>query len=368
MTDVSNLDDLAGGISSKSPAIKTYAKAQAAATQAQELDIQTALANGGGTSPPPATGSGLYPKAPDPTGGDDQPMLQNFLNSVPNGTAFALAPKTYKLNRPLDFSSKYAIRVVGLGNRGFNEGGIGTTLAAGAANISLVKDYSPTSVKHTSVNFEHVNFVDHQGGCTGVELTGCNHWIFHHCSWEGDFKQGVYLDNINNTDNAYGVFEVCNWSMHGGLAIWAKSGECHLIHGNIASKSADPNTGGGVIRIDSDGSTIYGVKWNNWGPALDLRGGCHKITACQFESWPRSGFPDEYVVSITRPGAGLSGNRNLLMGCTLIGHDSGINFLYLGPNTYKNIIASCIAQNPKIPYKNDGLTSGTDANRIDILV
>jgi hypothetical protein len=44
MTDTSNLDELANAISSSSPKIKAYARAQAAATQAQELDIQKALA------------------------------------------------------------------------------------------------------------------------------------------------------------------------------------------------------------------------------------------------------------------------------------------------------------------------------------
>jgi hypothetical protein len=47
MTDVSNLDNLAAAISSGSPKIKDYAKAQAAATQSQEVDIQAALAQPG---------------------------------------------------------------------------------------------------------------------------------------------------------------------------------------------------------------------------------------------------------------------------------------------------------------------------------
>ncbi len=41
MTDVSNLDDLAGKVASgKYPNIAAYAKAQAAATQSQELEIR----------------------------------------------------------------------------------------------------------------------------------------------------------------------------------------------------------------------------------------------------------------------------------------------------------------------------------------
>lgn len=41
MTDVSNLDDLANAIASSSAKIKNYAKAQAAASQSQEVDIQS---------------------------------------------------------------------------------------------------------------------------------------------------------------------------------------------------------------------------------------------------------------------------------------------------------------------------------------
>ncbi len=63
MTDVSNLDELAGQIASgKYPNIATYAKAQVAATQAQELvirkmagevEVLKAKAGGGGGAPPP---------------------------------------------------------------------------------------------------------------------------------------------------------------------------------------------------------------------------------------------------------------------------------------------------------------------------
>ena len=53
MTDVSNLDDLALRSRARQSHIKNYAKAQAAATQSQELDIQLAK-----TLPPPGTGLG----------------------------------------------------------------------------------------------------------------------------------------------------------------------------------------------------------------------------------------------------------------------------------------------------------------------
>lgn len=79
LTDVSSLDDLAARINTnKYPTIAAYAKAQAVATQSEELDIQQLLADvdmlkrsvspppdggvdpGGGTSGPPPTGTPLF--------------------------------------------------------------------------------------------------------------------------------------------------------------------------------------------------------------------------------------------------------------------------------------------------------------------
>src|SRR5262245_62087446 len=132
MTDVSNLDDLANAISNKSPAIRKYAQAQAAATQSQETDIQLAktLPSGGagatgatgptGPSGPPGSGTGgsveLYPLCKRDFGGNVQAMI----DAAPDYQWLYFEPGTYNVPSGktvlADTSAKRGIRLQALGD------------------------------------------------------------------------------------------------------------------------------------------------------------------------------------------------------------------------------------------------------------
>lgn len=90
MTDVTNLGKLAAAISTKSPAIRKYAMAQAAATVAQEKELEMLRGSGPGVRPAPLPPLPINTVAPAITGA----LVQGLTLTVSSG-AWSDSPSSY---------------------------------------------------------------------------------------------------------------------------------------------------------------------------------------------------------------------------------------------------------------------------------
>lgn len=282
MTDVSNLDDLANAISSKSPAIKKYAQAQAKASQSQELDIQTALTQTAPTPPPPTGGSTeLSPLCRRDYNGNVQAMV----NAAPAGSWCYFEPGTYRPQSGqsvlADVSGK-GLKLCALGNVLFETSG---------TNQTLVKDYYTGG----SVNFEvshvyGVSFNDPQGGGRGIEVFNGNHGRFQRLRFDGKFNRGCFWfsqwkDGRLASDNAWHLISDVRWRTDGKAAIMDFS-NFTIDSGSIIG---GPNSGIDVLS-NSMGFTIQNVRWAMEGQQLLIEGGAGKVISCAFEQYNKAGI------------------------------------------------------------------------------
>lgn len=356
MTDVSNLDDLANAISNKSPAIRKYAQAQASASQAQELDIRTALTTGGSVGPagppgpqgPPGPTGPMGPSGSGAAGwkivlspGQD---VQAAINAAPAGSAIAFQPGIYSVpsGRSVlaDASSVANLRLVGLGGVGYNTPA-GVIFQTSAAGQTLVRDYQAAGVNHNGVEVEHIIFNDGYGNGLGVDVYNTNHVRLNHLQFIGRFERGCIWfkqDLALTADCAWHMLRDIRMRTVGPAVV--SDPASFSWHNGVIINDANPN---GQIQLlgNTQSCTLDSIYSAAAGCIAMIEGGGNTFSACVFEQYAKDSV-NVPVIQIRRsaqnmPGGGqwpMSGQVNDVQ-ALLIPHEYG------SPGAHASVGANC---------------------------
>lgn len=358
MTDVSNLDDLANKIASSSTHIKNYAKAQAAATQSQEQDIQLAK-----TLPPPSGGGGGasgYYAIIQP--GQD---VQAVINGAPDGAFIGIASGVHRVpsGRSVlcDTTQKRALRIEGLGGTGYNSR-VGAVFQTSGSNQTLVRDRSD-NVKHDACEYNHLTFVDDIGGGMAIDAFNLDFLRVLYCTFNGKFNRGCVVctqwkDGRLSSDTAWGRVEDCRWRTE-GKAIILDFGGINVVGGTITGFANS-----GIDVLSNSSITINGLSTAIEGQHLRLEGGGSIVSDCVFEQYNKDGnnVPIIEIKKSTDTQADgspwpMAGNLNTVTNTKLTPHTWGTpgTLVKIGSNCFNNKLDLIIvAQNAAAKIDNQG--------------
>jgi hypothetical protein len=298
MTDVSNLDDLARAISTGSAKIRNYAIAQAAATQAQEIDIQAALAQ---QPPPPPSGGGtdlgwINVKAYGATGNgstDDTAAVQAALNAIPQavgGTVYFPVGR-YRINGALT-CAKHGVALRGAGGFSYNGQFASVLDFRGASGVGLDLNIG-SGVGHAGPVVEYLNFLDGNNASapfsaprlTLLRIRNYTHWTVRNCLFRGGLI-GLDLDRIGaGGDVAWALIEQSHF-LGNKTGVRSNGGPYTMLGGDI--QIGGGAEGVGIYDTGEASNNIIGIKTEGDGSTsgqvgmlLTGQGSC--VLDCGFE-------------------------------------------------------------------------------------